>query len=63
MFSSISSQALDDYNEVFETAMDGLHMEVRINVDQCDGGMNFTGITAGAYLREMIINNPDSNDS
>ncbi|CAG0898650.1 unnamed protein product [Darwinula stevensoni] len=62
-----NSRPLDNYDQLLETAMDGLHMEVRINIDQCNdptgSGMNFTGVTAGAYLREMVIINPDSPDS
>ena len=51
---------------MYAAALEGIHLEVRINYDQCNdptgSGLDFTGVTGGAYLQEMVINNPDSND-
>ncbi|CAG0898649.1 unnamed protein product [Darwinula stevensoni] len=61
------SRPLATYDELFGAAMDGLHLEVRIDFERCNdptgSGSNFNGVTGGAYLREMFINNPDSPDA
>ncbi|CAG0896374.1 unnamed protein product [Darwinula stevensoni] len=61
-----ASRALESYFEVYAAALEGTHLEVRVNYELCNdptgSGLDFTGVTAGAYLREMAINNPDSSD-
>ncbi|CAG0896375.1 unnamed protein product [Darwinula stevensoni] len=58
------SRSLVSYVEVFAAVLNGVHLEARINYDQCDdptgSGLNFTGVTGGAYLRQMFISNSDS---
>ncbi|CAG0885730.1 unnamed protein product [Darwinula stevensoni] len=66
-FSFVPSRPLVSYFEVYAAALDGVHLEVRINYEMCNdptgSGFDFTGITTGAYLQEMFIDNPDSIDS
>ncbi|CAG0885732.1 unnamed protein product [Darwinula stevensoni] len=62
-----STLPLESYFEIYAAALDGDHLEVQIDYERCSdptgGGSNFTGVTSGAYLQEMFIDNPDSIDS
>ena len=58
------SHQLTDYFEVYEGLMTGRHMEVRIDFRDCSdptgSGLDFTGTIAGAYLRDMYLDSPES---
>ncbi|CAG0906965.1 unnamed protein product, partial [Darwinula stevensoni] len=61
------SSLLSSYYSVYAAMLTGLHLEARVDFRLCEdptgSGQDFSGVTSGAYLRELFFANPETPES